>query len=152
VRSTSTSQGKKDRRMPLFSGSSQPRLMHRSAHLCLPPGMLYNGTGGTSPLLFANKSCLLQLLPRPSLRLKSSASLLCHIIYQHLCLKTFFRVKIMLLRALKSARGESFPGRMESRDVCAGSAIGGYTTILQQSSPSFEGQEGKCRICLIHYM
>lgn len=118
--------------------------------LCLPPGMLYNGMGGRLPLLFANKLCLLQLLLRSSLKLKSSASLLCCIIHQRLCLKTFFSAKIMLLRALKSAKGESLPGRKESRDVCRGFAIGGYTTVLQRSLPSFEGREGKCRICLIH--
>lgn len=134
----------------LFSRCSQPGLVHRSACLCLPPGMLYNGMGGRSPLLFANKLCLLQLLPRPSLRLKSSASPLCCIVHQCLCLNTFFRAKFTLLWALKSFRGESLSGKKESRSVCAGFATGGYTTVLQRSLPSVEGREGKCRICLIH--
>lgn len=148
MRFTSTPQGKKGKRVSLFSCSSQPGLVHRSSHLCLSPRLLYNGMGGTSRLLFANKSCLRQLLLRPSLRLCFTFTLPCS---SCLCLKTlFFRAKIMLLAALKSARGVSRSGRKESRIICAEFAIGGYRTVLQRSLASFEGQEGKCRICLIH--
>lgn len=135
--------------MSLFSCFLQPGLVPRWTCLCLPPGILYNGAHGRSHLLFANKLCLLQLLLRPSLWLKSSASPLPCIIHQCLCLNTVFRAKITLLWALKSARGESLLGRKESRGVCVGFATGAYATVLQRSLAFFEGREGKCRICLI---
>lgn len=57
-------------------------------------------------LLFANKSCLRQLLLRPPLRLCFTSMLPCS---SMLTLKNIFSgAKIMLLPALKSARGESW--------------------------------------------
>lgn len=131
---------KNGRRVSLFSSSSQPGLMHRWARLCLPPGMLYNGMGGRSPLLFANKLCLLQLLLGPCSRLKNSASLSSMLMLKSNFFFFFSRAKIMLLGALKSARGELLLWRKESRGICAGLATRGYTTALQRSSPSGEGQ------------
>lgn len=109
VRFTNTPQRKTGRRMFPYPHFSELGLLQRWVCLCLPPGMLYSGVGGRSPLLFANKLCLFQLLPWLSLRLKSAAAPLCCIIHQCERLNTFFRAKIMLLEALESARGESPP-------------------------------------------